>query len=152
MADRPSVILLVEDNPDHAELVVRALEGHRLVERVQLANDGEEALDYLRHRGAWNQADPSPRPHLILLDLRLPKLDGLEVLREVKSDHDLHTIPVVVLTTSEKPSDAEEAYACHVNSYLVKPADFAGFSRMMSDLCQYWLSWNRRPGDPVVKE
>ena len=138
-------VLLVEDDADHAELVRRSFEERGVAADVLHVTDGEEALSYLYRRGRWADAATSPRPHLILLDLRLPKRDGLEVLREIKADSDLQGIPAVVLTTSEAERDMLRAYEAHANSYLVKPDDFPAFSRMMDDLGVYWLGWNRRP-------
>ena len=138
-------ILLVEDNGDHAELVTRSFEQHQAPARIFHVADGEEALNYLRRRGTYEDPGTSPRPNLILLDLRLPRIDGLEVLKEVKSSPDLHDIPAVVLTTSEAESDVARAYERNANSYLVKPIDYAKFTKLMEDLGLYWLSWNRHP-------
>lgn len=141
MDDHPT-ILLVEDNPDHAELALRCLEDHRLKNQVVHKADGEAALDYLLQRGT---ADPEAPPQIILLDLRLPKVDGLEVLEAVKGSDDLRRIPVVVLTTSQAEQDVARAYELHANSYLVKPIDFEDFSSLLDDLVGYWLTWNRKP-------
>ena len=138
-------ILLVEDNGDHAELVTRSFEQHRAPARIYHVTDGEAALNYLRRRGEYEQPESSPRPNLILLDLRLPRIDGLEVLKEIKSSSDLHDIPAVVLTTSEAETDVARAYERNANSYLVKPIDYAKFTKLMEDLGLYWLSWNRPP-------
>ena len=143
MIGEPLNILLVEDNPDHAELVVRSFKNHRVANIMHHVVDGEAALDYLFHRGAYESA--SPRPNLILLDLRLPKIDGLAVLKEIKEAEDLRCIPVVILTTSEAESDVAQAYDYHANSYLTKPVDFDNFTEMMNDLGFYWLAWNKRP-------
>ncbi len=145
MNGEPLVILLVEDNPDHAELIMRSLEEHRVANRIFHAPDGEAALDYLFQTGPYHDPASCPRPHLILLDLRLPKIDGLEVLRNIKSSKELRRIPVVALTTSESELDMAGAYNRHVNSYLVKPVDFSKFSKLMDDLGFYWLAWNRKP-------
>jgi len=141
----PMTILLVEDNPDHAEMAVRSLEEHRVANRIEVASDGEAALDYLFRRGLYADPQTSPRPHLILLDLRLPKIDGLEVLKEIKADAELRRIPVVVLTSSQAERDLNRAYDSYVNSYLVKPVDFAKFIKMMRELGFYWMGWNQRP-------
>lgn len=141
----PLYILLVEDNPAHAELVIRSFESQRVVNRIFHVKDGEEALDYLFHRGHYQDPATSPRPNVILLDLRLPKVDGLEVLREIKSSEGLKRIPVVVLTTSQAEIDASRAYDYHANSYLVKPLDFEHFTRLMEELGFYWLGWNYNP-------
>lgn len=139
----PVIILLVEDNPDHAELVKRGLKEHRVANKIYHVSDGEEALDYLFRRGAYTDPEKSPRPHVVLLDLRLPKIDGLEVLKEIRTCKELDRIPVVILTTSGAEMDVARAYDAHVNSYLVKPVDFEKFSQLMNDLGFYWLAWNR---------
>ena len=141
----PLVILLVEDNPDHAELVVRSLREHRVANTIHHLSDGQEALDYLLRRGSYSGAEETSYPHVILLDLRLPKVDGLEVLRVVKSDETLARIPVVILTSSNAETDIAKAYHYHANSYLVKPMDFLQFTQMMNDLGFYWLGWNQQP-------
>jgi CheY-like chemotaxis protein len=143
--DEPFVILLVEDNPAHAELVKRTLEGHPVANRIIHISDGETALDFLFRRGAFADAEKSPRPHVVLLDLRLPRVDGLEVLREIRTSDALEKLPVVVLTTSEAEMDAARAYEYHANSFLVKPLDFDKFVRLMEDLGFYWLKWNYYP-------
>lgn len=143
----PLEILFVEDNADHAELVMRSLSDHRVANRINHVSDGEEALAYLRHEGDYDDPTEAPRPHVVLLDLRLPKVDGLDVLKEIKSDEDLRRIPVVVLTTSEKESDIARAYDLNANAYLVKPVDFTKFLDLMRDLGFFWLAWNRPP-DP----
>jgi CheY-like chemotaxis protein len=143
--DEPFVILLVEDNPAHAELVKRTLEGHPVANRIIHISDGETALDYLFRRGAFADAEKSPRPHVVLLDLRLPRVDGLEVLQEIRTSDALEKLPVVVLTTSEAEMDAARAYEYHANSFLVKPLDFDKFVRLMEDLGFYWLKWNYYP-------
>jgi len=139
------IILFVEDNPDHAELVMRSFEDHRVANQIHHLSDGESALNYLLHRGEYKDPATSPRPHLVLLDLRLPKIDGLEVLREIRSHEDLERLPVVILTTSYTEIDVSKAYQHHANSYLVKPLDFEKFTRLMQDLGFYWLSWNHYP-------
>lgn len=141
----PLSILLVEDNRDHAELVLRALQTHKIGNRIHHVADGEEALDYLFRKGVYAEPRDSPRPNLVLLDLRLPKVDGLEVLKKLKSDDELQRIPVVVLTTSEAERDLAGAYESYVNSYLVKPVDWPKFAKLIEDLGFYWLAWNRVP-------
>ena len=145
MKGEPWIILLVEDNPDHAELVKRGFQKHRMLNKIYHVSDGEAALDYLFRRGMYADPGTSPRPHVILLDLRLPKVDGLQVLGEIKTDEDLRLIPVVVLTTSEAEKDLARAYSHHANSYLVKPVDFGKFVQLMNDMGFYWLGWNRQP-------
>ncbi len=145
MNGEPLVILLVEDNLDHTELIVRSFHDHRVVNQIYHVVDGEAALDYLFRRGEYVDPESSPQPHVILLDLRLPRIDGLEVLQEIKADEELRRIPVVVLTTSEAENDLAQAYEYHANSYLVKPVDFGKFTQLMDDLGFYWLGWNRQP-------
>lgn len=138
-------ILLVEDNEDHAELVLRNFADNHVANRIFHVKDGEEALDYLLHRGVYTEPGLSPTPNLILLDLRLPKVDGLEVLQTIKSNESLRTIPVVVLTSSAAEKDVAMAYSANANSYLVKPVDFDKFMQLMKDLGFYWLGWNINP-------
>ena len=147
MIGEPILVMLVEDNIDHAELVIRTLEEHRIANRVRHFLDGQSALDYLFHRGEYLNSTDNVRPHVILLDLRLPRVDGIDVLKAIKEDINLKTIPVVVLTTSEAEKDVAKAYYNHANSYLVKPVGFDEFKRLMDDLGFYWLSWNTHP-DP----
>jgi CheY-like chemotaxis protein len=142
MTGEPVLVMLVEDNADHAELVIRTLEEHRIANRVHHFLDGQSALDYLFQRGEYSDPARAVRPHIILLDLRLPRVDGIDVLRAIKEDDNLKTIPVVVLTTSEAEKDVAKAYYNHANSYLVKPVGFEEFRQLMDDLGFYWLSWN----------
>src|SRR5215831_4432732 len=143
---RPLIILLVEDNLPHAELVKRSLEGHEIANKIYHVADGEAALAYLFRQGVYADPATSPRPHVVLLDLRLPKLSGLEVLKAIRASRELQTVPVVVLTTSTAERDVARAYEYHVNSYLVKPVNYAQFSQLMHDLGCYWLTWNYYPG------
>jgi CheY-like chemotaxis protein len=138
-----SVILLVEDEPAHAEIVQRTMLDSSVTSRLMHVPDGRSALDYLYRRGEFSAPGLSPRPNLMLLDLRLPKIDGLEVLKIVKSDADLSSIPVVVLTTSDSKEDKELAYTHHANGYLVKPLDVIRFVNLLEIHGDYWLSWNR---------
>lgn len=147
MTGEPILVMLIEDNIDHAELVVRTLEEHRISNRVRHFLDGQSALDYLFHRGEFAATPDLPRPHVILLDLRLPRVDGIDVLKTIKGDLELKSIPVVVLTTSEADKDVAKAYLNHANSYLVKPVGFEDFRKLMDDLGFYWLGWNVNP-DP----
>jgi len=148
----PLDILLVEDNADHAELVRRFLNDHHMANRIHHVSDGEAALDYLLRRGRFADPAHSPRPHLVLLDLRIPKIDGLDVLQIVKASDTLRDIPVVILTTSKAEADVGEAYDHHANSYLIKPVDFRSFARLMQDLGFYWLMWNHHPGaEPTAR-
>lgn len=137
-------ILLVEDDPTHAEIVRRSFEGFRVANRLIQVGDGQAALDYLQQQGSREDAD-QPLPNLILLDLHIPKIDGLEVLRILKSSPELREIPVVVLATSANTEDIAKAYDLGANSYLVKPADFVDFCERMSTLRDYWLAWNHYP-------
>lgn len=145
MKGMPVVILLVEDEPAHAEIVRRNFETSRVANRLMHVEDGQAALDYLHRKEAFSDPIVSPRPGLILLDLRLPKVDGLEVLRAIRSEPDFASIPVVVLTTSAAETDLVKAYDLHANSYLVKPVDFPQFVTLLETLGYYWLAWNERP-------
>lgn len=138
-------ILLVEDNEDHAELIQRSFRENQVANKIYWVKDGEEALDYLFQRGAYADNTSRLSPHLILLDLRLPKVDGIEVLKAIKTDDKLKTIPVVVLTSSESEKDIRKVYKYYANSYLVKPIDFQQFTMLMRDLGFYWLGWNKNP-------
>jgi len=142
MMGEPVLVLLVEDNDDHAELVLRQMSDHRIANKVIRLVDGQEALDYLFRKGNFENPASSPRPHVIFLDLRLPKVDGLEVLKALKESDEVRDIPVVVLTTSEGERDVAKAYLNHTNSYIVKPVDFQKFRDLMDDLGFYWMSWN----------
>ena len=149
MNGEPIVILLVEDDPAHAEIVMRNLEGFRVANRLIHVDDGQKALDYLYRREEFSEPEQAPRPGLILLDLRLPKVDGLEVLETVKGNPDFCQIPVVVLTTSAAEADMIRAYKNHANSYLVKPVAFPDFIEMMKVIGYYWLAWNENPFNPI---
>jgi CheY-like chemotaxis protein len=145
MNGEPVLVMLIEDNIDHAELVLRTLEDHDIPNRVRHFLDGQSALDYLYRRGEFSASTETERPQVILLDLRLPRVDGMEVLKTIKEDPDLKSIPVVVLTTSEAERDVAKAYYNHANSYLVKPVGFEDFRKLMDDLGFYWLGWNTSP-------
>lgn len=145
MIGEPVLVMLVEDNIDHAELVIRTLEEHRIANQVRHFLDGQSALDYLFRRGEYSEPPNTPLPHVILLDLRLPRVDGIDVLKTIKESDELKTIPVVILTTSEAEKDVARAYYNHVNSYLVKPVGFEEFKKLMDDLGFYWLGWNVNP-------
>jgi len=142
---KPIIILLVEDDEGHAVLIPRALEDVEVPKRIYWVTDGEEALDYLFHRGAYADIDKSPRPDLIILDLRLPKRDGQEVLQEIKKSEELRHIPVVILTNSMNEEDEVLAYSNYVNSYLHKPTNFRDFSGLVQEVGAYWLIWNQHP-------
>jgi len=136
----PISILLVEDNVDHAHLVMRKLKSFQVANKIMHIEDGEAALQYLAKAGQEKNL-----PHIILLDLRLPKVDGLEVLKFVKSNQVFMDIPVVILTTSDAETDIAKAYHLHANSYLVKPVNFENFTELMEILGFYWICWNKNP-------
>jgi two-component system response regulator len=138
-------ILLVEDNANDAELTFRAFRRQGIRNKMLLAKDGAEALDLLLRRGAYAGREEEPAPRLVLLDLRLPKVDGIEVLREMKSNERTRRIPVVVLTTSRQDQDIRECYALGANSYIVKPMDFNNFGEAVCQLGLYWLLLNELP-------
>ena len=138
-------ILLVEDNPTDAELTLRALKKNNLANRVQVVTDGAEALEFIFASGAYKGMDINHKPRVILLDLKLPKVDGLEVLRRIKSDEQTKNIPVVVLTSSREEKDRVESYSLGVNSYIAKPVDFNQFTKAVSELGLYWLLLNELP-------
>lgn len=143
--DDPCTILLVEDNQAHAELIIRIFEHHHIPNQIIHVQDGEAALDYLFRQGTYADAARAPRPHIVLLDLRLPRIDGLDVLKAVKTSETLHNIPVVILTTSEANTDAARAYEEHANSFVIKPLDFTRFSELIQEMGFYWLRWNHFP-------
>ncbi|HEY4611908.1 MAG TPA: response regulator [Bacteroidota bacterium] len=138
-------ILYVEDNPHDAELTIRALKKHNLANNLVHVMDGEEALDFIFARGKFSERTVENGPKVILLDLKLPKVDGLEVLRAVKSDERTKKFPVVVLTSSKEEQDLVKSYQLGVNSYIVKPVDFDKFTKSVSDLGLYWLLLNQSP-------
>jgi len=138
-------ILLVEDNPADAELALRALKKNNLANHVTWVKDGEEALDFIFARGEFSQRQVENGPRVILLDLKLPKVDGMEVLRQVKRDPRTRVIPVVMLTSSREEKDVVESYQLGVNSYIVKPVDFGQFVDAVRDLGLYWLLLNQPP-------
>jgi len=138
-------ILLVEDNPNDVELTLRALKNNKLTNRIHVVRDGAEALDFLFSRGAYSGRNATSLPKVVLLDLKLPKVDGLEVLKQIKQDPRTHVLPVVVLTSSREEPDVERCYALGVNSYIVKPVDFEGFVRAVSEAGLYWLLLNQPP-------
>ena len=146
MSDGAEVeILLVEDNPADAELTLRALKKRNLANRVIRVSDGEEALNFIFARGPFNGRQIEQKPRVILLDLKLPKVDGLEVLQAIKSDPRTQQIPIVVLTSSKEERDIVESYRLGVNSYIVKPVDFDKFSAAVDELGLYWLLLNQPP-------
>ena len=139
---RPRRFLLVEDDDDHAEIVIRTLKKEKSQKSIDRVLDGVEALQYLRGDGSFRG---TALPDVILLDLKLPKMDGHEVLAEIKADEKLLLIPVIVLTTSDAEVDRVRAYRLHANSYLVKPLDAEQFNKMVQDMSLYWGIWNRSP-------
>lgn len=145
MNGEPLVILLVEDNMDHAELILRCFEENRISNRVVHVTDGEAALNYLYGVDQFADRIEHPLPNLILLDLRLPKIDGLQVLLRVKQHERLKHIPVVVLSSSESEKDMIAAYDSYVNSYVIKPLDYERFISLMKELNFYWIGWNKVP-------
>lgn len=148
MKGEPIVILLVEDDEAHAEIVRRNFQDSRLANTLMHVRDGQAALDYLNRQNGFSDPAASPRPGIILLDLRLPKVDGLEVLKAIKTNPKLLPIPVVILTTSQAETDMIKAYASHANSYLVKPVDFTQFTELMKTFGFYWMAWNQSPHEP----
>ncbi|QFY42252.1 response regulator [Candidatus Methylospira mobilis] len=138
-------ILLVEDNPTDAELAIRALKKNNFANKLVWVKDGAEALDFLFATGAYSGRQVTNGPKVILLDLRLPKVDGMEVLRRIKDDERTRIIPVVVLTSSTEDRDVAESYQLGVNSYISKPLEFDQFAKTVSELGLYWLLVNRPP-------
>jgi two-component system, response regulator len=140
-------ILLVEDNPDDAEMTLRALRKRNLANGIEWVKDGSEAIDYMFRRGAYaTRANGNPR--MILLDLKMPKMDGIDVLRILKIDPNTRSVPVVMLTSSNEENDIVRSYDLGVNSYIVKPVEFEKFVDEVSKLGIYWLAMNRAPGAP----
>ena len=141
----PLNLLLVEDNDAHAEMVKRSFERHKISNAIYHVDDGQNALDYIFREGEYSDKKKYPSPHCVLLDLRIPKVDGLEVLRRIKTDHNTRKTPVVILTTSSADNDIAQSYKYHANSYIVKPMDFSKFEALMEDLIYYWLACNENP-------
>ncbi len=138
-------ILLVEDNPDDEALAIRALQRHHISNEIVVARDGVEALDYLFGRGIYSGRDISIKPTVVLLDLKLPRVDGLEVLRQLRANERTRLLPVVVLTTSSEEQDMLSSYSLGCNSYIRKPVDFIQFSEAIRQLGMYWLLINEAP-------
>jgi DNA-binding response OmpR family regulator len=139
------VVLLVEDNPDDEELARLAFEDSAIAPEVMVARDGEEALDYLFATGAYSSREPDMDPQLVLLDLKLPKLDGLSVLRRMRENERTRLVPVVILTSSDEQRDMVSGYSLGANSYVRKPLDFSEFATAVRQLEEYWLVLNRTP-------
>ncbi|MEJ0106876.1 MAG: response regulator [Bacteroidota bacterium] len=138
-------ILFIEDNPHEAELTIRSLKKHNLANKVMHIDDGADALDFIFAKGIYSERVNSPEPKLIILDLKLPKIDGLEILRQLKAEEKTKLIPVVVLTSSQEEKDVIESYRLGVNSYIVKPVNFESFGKAVADLGLYWVILNHRP-------
>ena len=145
MSPRELDILLVEDNKDDLELALHALRKERLANRIQIARDGEEALDFLFCRGEFSDRSLNHQPRLVLLDLKLPKVDGMEVLKQLKSDPRTKNIPVVILTSSKEERDLVSSYNLGANSYIQKPVDFDQFRETVKQVGLYWLVVNQAP-------
>lgn len=138
-------VLLVEDSPRDAELTIRALRKRNLANNIVHVKDGQEALDWLFAQGAYASRDVSNKPKVVLLDLKLPKVDGREVLAAIRADERTKLLPVVVMTSSQEDNDVVESYKLGVNSYIVKPVDFDNFSAAVASLGHYWLLLNQKP-------
>ena len=138
-------ILLVEDNIHDAELTIRALKKNNLANHVIHLEDGEEAVNFLFAQGKYCERNIKNKPKLLLLDLKMPKVDGIEVLEKIKEHEVTKTIPVVVLTSSKEDPDIKQCYELGVNSYIVKPVDFEKFTKIVSDLGMYWMLYNQLP-------
>jgi two-component system, response regulator len=145
MAEKRVEILLVEDNPDDEELVLDALKSNQITSRIEVVHDGAAALDFLFCAGAYAHRRSEDYPKVVLLDLKLPKVTGLEVLRRVKTDPRTKMIPIVMLTSSREERDVVESYQLGVNAYLVKPVEFEQFSEMVKESGLYWLFLNHPP-------
>ncbi len=137
-------VLVIEDDPDHAELIRRSLSEHPTPHEIIELSDGEEAMNFLENISREGFADVLQRPHIILLDLRLPKVSGHTILKKVKTTPILQSIPVIILTTSNAPEDVSEAYLNHANSYLIKPQDFQDFVGLVEVIGTFWLDWNTK--------
>jgi two-component system, response regulator len=144
-ADGRVDILMVEDNPNDEELTLHELRKYNLANKIQVVRDGQEALEYVFCTGRYADRNIADQPHVILLDIKLPLVDGLEVLRQVKQDPRTRTVPVVMLTSSREERDLIESYRLGVNSYIVKPVDFNQFKESARTLGMYWLLLNRPP-------
>jgi CheY-like chemotaxis protein len=142
---REKVILLVEDNPDDEALTLRALKKNDIQNQVVVARDGAQALEYLFGTGERKERDPEVSPQLVLLDLKLPRVDGLEVLRRIRADERTRLLPVVILTSSKEQRDLVEGYGYGANSYIRKPVDFGQFVEAVRQLGLYWLVLNETP-------
>ena len=142
----PVEILLAEDEPSDADLCMRALRRKNVANHVVWVQDGAEALDFLFARGAYAGRSGTDRPRLVLLDINMPRVDGFEVLRQIRADERLATMPVVIMTSSSEERDVAEGYHLGVNSYVAKPVDFASFQQAVEDVGLYWMVLNKAPG------
>lgn len=149
VTNNPIMILMADDDPEDRMLAQEALEEARLANEMRFVEDGEQLMDYLHHRGAYANAEDAPRPGLILLDLNMPKKDGREALKEIKSEPTLRQIPVVVLTTSKAEEDLYRSYHLGANSFVIKPVTFEGLVDLMKALGLYWFEIVRLPGEQV---
>jgi CheY-like chemotaxis protein len=145
MNTHPVEILLVEDNPNDVELTLHALRKNNLANNIHVVRDGEEALDFLFCRGIYQSRDTGLTPRVVLLDLKLPKVDGLEVLRQIRADDRLRTLPVVIMTSSREERDVVAGYRLGINSYIVKPVEFDQFTEAVRQIGCYWLLLNQPP-------
>ncbi len=145
MLEHEVEILLVEDNPDDEELTLRVLRKHHLANHIQVVRDGAEALDFIFGHGAFAARDVQRAPRVVLLDLKLPKIDGIDVLRQMRADERTSTYPVVVMTSSKEERDIIETYKLGINSYIVKPVDFDQFAEAVRQVGFYWLLLNQPP-------
>lgn len=138
-------ILLIEDNPDDAEMTLRALKKNHVANHIVHVSDGAEGLDFIFGKGSFAERDTTVNPKLILLDLKMPKVDGIEVLKKIKEDDKTRSIPVVILTSSKEDPDIRTCYDLGANSYIVKPVDFESFIKSVSELGMYWMLLNQSP-------
>jgi len=143
MTDEKVEILLVEDNPHDAEMTIRSLRRANLANKLIHVKDGAEALDFIFARGAYAEREIANKPKVVLLDIKMPKVDGIEVLKQIKSNETTKTIPVVIMTSSKEEQDVITSYQLGVNSYVVKPVDFEGFAKAVAELGFYWLITNQ---------
>jgi two-component system, response regulator len=141
----PVEILLVEDNPADAEMTLRALRRYNLANKVHWVKDGEQALEFMFRTGAYADRDPVEVPKLVMLDIKMPKVDGIEVLRRIKANEETRPVPVVVMTSSNEERDVVESYRLGVNSYIVKPVQFESFLETVAKIGLYWVITNRVP-------